>query len=253
MTRFTPQMRALDWLTARPIAHRGLHKVSSGIVENTESAFAGAIIRTYGIECDLQLTADGEAIVFHDETLERVTERTGWVKNVSSRELKLVKFKHGTDRIQTLSELLEQVDGRASLVIELKSHFDGNTALATRALEVLANYTGAHCLMSFDPDMISAVAAQSPNTVRGITADRTTDPYYRMLPFARRMNMRHFEHLEKTRPHFISYHYRDLPFAPVQAIRAAGHPVITWTIRSKEEERQALRYSDQVTFEGYEA
>jgi glycerophosphoryl diester phosphodiesterase len=253
MTRFTLQMRALDWLTARPIAHRGLHKVSSGVVENTVSAFAAAIKMNYAIECDLQLTADGEAVVFHDETLERLTEQTGWLNKHTTRVLKSLTFKHGSDRIQTLSELLEQVAGRVTLVIELKSHFDGNTELATRALDVLSNYNGPYCLMSFDPDMIAAVATQSPDTVRGITADRTTDAYYRMLPFARRMNIRTFEHLEKTRPHFISYYYRDLPFAPVQAIRAAGHPIITWTIRSKEQERQALRYSDQVTFEGYEA
>jgi glycerophosphoryl diester phosphodiesterase len=251
MTRFTPQMRALDWLTARPIAHRGLHNLSSGIVENTQSAFSGAIIQNYAIECDLQLTADDEAVVFHDETLQRVTERTGWVRDFSTRELKSATFKHGTDRMQTLAELLEQIAGGVTLVIELKSHFDGNTALATRALKVLADYNGPYCLMSFDPDMISAVAAQSPDTVRGITADRTTDAYYRMLPFAKRMNIRHFEHLEKTRPHFISYYFRDLPFAPVQAIRAAGHPIITWTIRTKDEERQARRYSDQVTFESY--
>jgi glycerophosphoryl diester phosphodiesterase len=253
MTRFTPQMRALDWLTARPIAHRGLHKLSSGVVENTERAFSGAIKQNYAIECDLQLTADDEAVVFHDETLERVTERTGWVKDFSTRELKSAKFKHSTDRMQILSELLEQVAGRVTLVIELKSHFDGNTQLTTRALEVLSNYNGPYCLMSFDPDMIAAIALQSPDTVRGITADRTTDSYYRMLPFARRMSLRHFDHLEKTRPHFISYYFRDLPFAPVQAIRASGYPIITWTIRSKEEERQALRYSDQVTFEGYSA
>ena len=253
MTRFTPQMRALEWLTARPIAHRGLHRLGDGIVENTATAFAGALQHNYAIECDLQLTADNEAVVFHDETLERVTNDSGWVKHHTARALKTVTFKHGGDCIQTFSELLEQVAGRVTLVVELKSHFDGNTTLATRALDVLANYNGPHCLMSFDPDMIAAVAAQSPDTVRGITADRTTDSYYRMLPFAKRMNLRHFKHLEKTRPHFISYHFRDLPFAPVQAIRAAGHPIITWTIRTKDEERQALRYSDQVTFEGYAA
>jgi glycerophosphoryl diester phosphodiesterase len=253
MTRFTPQMRALEWLVARPIAHRGLHDLNKNIVENTQTAFAKAMKHNYAIECDLQLTVDGEAVVFHDEKLERVTEQTGWVRGLTSRELKNAKFRHGSDRIQTLAELLEQVDGRATLVIELKSHFDGNTLLATRALDVLENYTGPHCLMSFDPAMIAAVADQSPHTVRGITADRTTDPYYRMLPFAERLKIRHFDHLDKTRPHFLSFSFRDLPFAPVQAIRAAGHPIITWTIRSREEERQALRYSDQVTFESYAA
>jgi glycerophosphoryl diester phosphodiesterase len=61
------------------------------------------------------------------------------------------------------------------------------------------------------------------------------------------------DHLDKTQPHFISYYFRDLPFVPVQAIRAAGHPVITWTIRNKNEEQLARRYSDQITFEGYAA
>jgi glycerophosphoryl diester phosphodiesterase len=253
MTRFTPQIRALNWLTARPIAHRGLHHKSKGVIENTETAFAAAIRQNYAIECDLQRTADGEAVVFHDETLERVTERKGLVKDFTSRELKAATFKHGRDRIQTLAELLEQVDCRVSLIIELKSDFDGNTTLATHALDVLAHYSGPYCLMSFDPKMIAAVAAQSPDTVRGITADRTTDSYYRMLPFAERMNIRLFEHLAKTRPHFISYRFRDLPFAPVQAMRAAGHPVISWTIRSQQEQSDALRYSDQVTFEGYSA
>ncbi len=253
MTRFSPQLRALDWLVARPIAHRGLHAVSKGVVENTESAFAAAITLNYAIECDVQLTADGEAVVLHDDSLERLTTRSGLVRACTTRELKQAKLKNSVDTIQTLAELLQQVDGRVTLVIELKSQFDGNMQLATRALHVLTKYQGPYCLMSFDPDLIAAVAALSPDTVRGITADRTTDTSYRTLPFARRMCVRHLDHLEKTRPHFISYHFRDLPFAPVQAIRERGFPVITWTVRSRQEEQQARRYSDQVTFESYTA
>jgi glycerophosphoryl diester phosphodiesterase len=251
MTRFTPQIRALEWLTANPIAHRGLHNSAMSIVENSATAFAAAISNNYAIECDLQLSHDGEAMVFHDETLDRLTDQRGWVKNYTSRRLKSARFKHGPDKMQTLDELLEQVDGRVTLVIELKSLFDGNWCLAKRAIDILSLYRGPHCLMSFDPDMIAAVAALSPGTIRGITADRTTDAYYSMLPVARRLDMRHFRHLEKTRPHFISFNFRDLPFTPVQSIRAKGYPIISWTIRSREEEQQALRYSDQVTFEDF--
>lgn len=253
MKRFSPQLRALEWLTARPIAHRGLHGKSDGVLENSASAFAAAIAGTYAIECDLQLTGDGEAVVFHDETLDRVMDATGWVRDFSVRQLKSLAYKHGSDRMQTLGDLLAQVDDKVALIIELKSHFDGDVRLALRALEVLAGYDGPCCLMSFDPDLIAVVAELSPHTVRGITADRTTDLYYRALPFSRRLNLRHMDHLDRTRPHFISYYFRDLPFAPVQAIRAAGHPIITWTIRSVEEERIARRYSDQITFEGYAA
>jgi glycerophosphoryl diester phosphodiesterase len=251
--RFTPQMRALDWLVARPIAHRGLHNKAKGIVENTASAFAGAIEANYAIECDLQISADGEAMVFHDETLDRLTSDTGWIKDRSAKALKSVAIANSKDRMQTLGELLDQVDQSVPLVIELKSHWDGEVGLAQRALNVLRGYGGPHCIMSFDPDLVEAVAVLSPSTVRGITADRTVDAYYNGLPLNRRLQMRTLGHIPKTRPHFVSYYFRDLPFAPIQNIRAAGHPVITWTIRSKQEERIALRYSDQVTFEGYAA
>ncbi|MDP1699804.1 MAG: glycerophosphodiester phosphodiesterase family protein [Aestuariivirga sp.] len=249
--RFTPQLRAFEWLVARPIAHRGLHTKSKGIIENTAGAFEAAIKGNYAIECDVQLTADGEAIVFHDDDLERLTESKGPVKALTTKALQKVKLKATSDCMQTLAELLEQVDGRATLVIELKSLWDGNDALASRALQVLENYDGPYCLMSFDPDVVACLRGLSPETVRGIVADRTTDPYYNILPMAKRYAMRNFAHLAETQPHFVSYNWRELPFEPVTEIRNAGHPVITWTLRSKEEASQALRYCDQITFEGY--
>jgi glycerophosphoryl diester phosphodiesterase len=251
--RYSRAMRALDWLTARPIAHRGLHDRAEGIIENTRSAFAAAIAGNYAIECDVQISRDGEAMVFHDDTLERLTQHKGRLRDFTTWELQSVSLKNCTDRMQTLGELLDQAAGQVPLVIELKSHWDGNVGLAQRALKVLEPYAGAYALMSFDPDLVEAVAELSPRTVRGVTADRTTDAYYNHLPVTRRLEMRTFSHLPRTRPHFVSFAFRDLPFAPVQAIRQAGHPVITWTIRSLKEQAQALRYSDQVTFEGYAA
>jgi glycerophosphoryl diester phosphodiesterase len=251
--RFTPQMRALDWLVAKPIAHRGLHQRGSGIIENTETAFKRAIDGGYTIECDLQITVDGEAVVFHDETLDRLTDSKGLVKHHTALELQNIAISGSKDRIQTLNELLEQVNGKVPLVIELKSHWNSDVRLATHALKVLEPYAGPHAIMSFDPDLVAAVAELSPRTVRGITADRAVVDYYNALPLARRVEMRNMSHLHRTKPHFVSYYFRELPFAPVQMIRAAGYPVITWTIRSKDEEREALRYSDQVTFEGYAA
>jgi glycerophosphoryl diester phosphodiesterase len=248
--RFSPQLRDLNWLVARPIAHRGFHN-KMDVIENTQSAFAAAIKHDYAIECDVQLSADGEAMVFHDDDLDRLTQAKGPVKALTVKELKGVKLKSTTDRIQTLAELLEQVDGRSTLVIELKSQWDGDEALAKRALQILENYQGPHGLMSFDPDLVACMRELSPHTVRGIVADRTTDPYYNALPLAKRYAMRTFSHLAQTQPHFVSYNWRELPFEPVTEIRSLGHPVITWTLRSKEEASQALRYCDQVTFEGY--
>lgn len=249
--RFTPQLRELDWLVARPIAHRGLHTKSKGVIENTAGAFEAAIEGNYAIECDVQLTSDGEAIVFHDNDLDRLTEAKGPVRALTAQQLKQVNLKATSDRMQTLAELLEQVNGCASLVIELKSLWDDNDALAKRALQVLESYDGPYCLMSFDPDLLACLRALSPQTVRGIVADRTTDPYYNALPLAKRHSMRTFAHLAETQPHFVSYYWRELPFEPVTEIRKLGHPVISWTLRSKEEASQALRYCDQITFEGY--
>jgi glycerophosphoryl diester phosphodiesterase len=251
--RFTPEMRALSWLTARPIAHRGLHTAERGVIENTSSAFAAAIAGHYAIECDLQLSSDGEAMVYHDETLDRLSEGRGLLIQHTSAQLKTIRFKKSADRMQTLAELLEQVNGRVPLIIELKSHWNRDVALAERALKVLENYAGPYALMSFDPDLLQAVAELSPRTVRGITADRAVDSYYNALPLARRLEMRFLSHLPRTRPHFASFYFRDLPYAPIQNFRAAGLPVITWTIRSEAEAAAASRYGDQITFEGFAA
>jgi glycerophosphoryl diester phosphodiesterase len=249
--RFTPHLRALDWLVARPIAHRGLHDKAKGVIENTKSAFHAAVRHGYPIECDLQIAGDGEAVVFHDDTLDRVTSESGPVKARSTAELKRVALKETMDRIQTLADLLEQVDGRVPLVIELKSLWDGDDALAVRALAVLEPYRGPYGLLSFDPDLIEALRLRSPATVRGIAADRAVDPYYDFLPVERRLELRTFSHLARTEPHFISFDYRALPFVPVAEFRAAGGPVITWTIKSPEAAAMARRYCDQITFEGF--
>lgn len=251
--RFTPELRRLDWLVARPIAHRGLHDKAKGVIENTEDAFAAAITHGYAIECDLQLSSDGEAMVFHDDILDRLTDASGAVITRSTRELQKLKFRNSDATMQTLGEMLHQVEGRATLVIEIKSHWDGDNRLADRALSVLEGYEGPYALMSFDPDIIVHVRERSPLTVRGIVADRTTDVYYSHLPLERRLELRTLSHAKCTRPHFVSFCAGELPFQPIGRLRAAGLPVISWTIRTPDEARHARRYSDQITFEGFAA
>src|SRR5437899_10150888 len=130
--------RSLGWLTARPVAHRGLHSAASGIIENTPSAFAAAIAANYAIECDLQITADGEAMVHHDEALGRLTEGSGRLDALTAADLKQVRYKATADRMITVGELCDLVAGRATLVIELKSRFDGDLRLVQRAATVLS-------------------------------------------------------------------------------------------------------------------
>jgi glycerophosphoryl diester phosphodiesterase len=249
--RRLPAMRDLSWLTARPIAHRGLHDAKKRIIENTESAFAAAIDAHYAIECDLQISRDGEALVFHDETLDRLMVGKGLVCDHAMAELANMKFQSGADHIQSLSELLAQVRGRVPLVIEIKSIWDGNDALAHRAVEVIKDYDGAFALMSFDPKVMAKVRSLVPDIVRGIVADRVTHPDYDILPVRERVGLREFQHIEDTQPDFISYHWRDLPYPPVTQFRQSGRPVISWTVRSPEEAALARHYADQITFEGF--
>jgi glycerophosphoryl diester phosphodiesterase len=206
--------------------------------------------RDYAIECDLQLSADGEAMVFHDAQLDRMTTATGPVIARTAAELQAVALRGSGDRMQTLGELLDQVAGRVPLVIELKSHWDGSLALVRRTAEVVAGYDGPLALMSFDPDVVAGVAEFAPRVARGIVADRESVMETR-LALARRLELRHFSHVDRSRPHFLSYHAGGLPYGPPRAFRQAGLPVICWTLRDAATAARARRYADQITFEGY--
>ena len=139
------------------------------------------------------------------------------------------------------------------LVIELKSHWDGDERLALRTVEELKGYGGPYCLMSFDPDVIAAVRRIAPHIIRGIVAERATDSYYASLPLPKQVELRTLSHVARTRPDFVSFYFEELPWAPITALRAAGMPVITWTIRSPQQAVMAMRCSDQITFEGFTA
>ena len=244
-------MPGLAWLTARPIAHRGLHDASAGVVENTATAFSAAIAAGYGIETDLQISADGEAMVHHDDALGRLTEGSGRLAGMTAAEIKRVRFKSSADRILTLGELCELVGGRAILVLELKSHFDSDRRLVQRSADVLMNYRGPVAVMSFDPSMIEVVRWIAPHLTRGIVAER----YYAhhewdRFPRAEKRNMAFLLHANRTRPHFVAYAVRDLPaVAPLIARAVFGRPLLTWTVRSDDDRRRA-RWADQIIFEG---
>src|SRR3954452_5203303 len=147
-------MPGLDWLTARPVAHRGLHDAAAGVIENTASAFAAAIADDFAIETDLQISSDGEAMVHHDFALGRLTLGSRQLAAMTAAGLKEVPFKATADRIMTLGELCDFVAGRTPLVIELKGRLDGDRRLATRAAEILKSYAGPVAVMSFGSDVV---------------------------------------------------------------------------------------------------
>src|SRR5271166_2170498 len=163
-------MPGIDWLVTRPIAHRGLHDGRS-IIENTPSAFAAAIAGRYGIECDVQITADGEAMVHHDDALGRLTEGDGRLDAMTAAQLKRISPKAGADRMITLGELCDLTAGRSTLVIELKSHFDRDRRLVARTADVLSHYRGPAAVMSFDSMQMAALRETAPTLPRGIVAE----------------------------------------------------------------------------------
>src|ERR1700730_1495630 len=170
-------MRAPDWLTARPVAHRGLHERSRGIIANmpASSAVAAAVAANFSLEVVLQLTADGEAMVHHDDELGRLTEGSGALKGKTAAQLKQVVVKETSERMMSLGDLCALVKGRVPMVLEVKSDFDGGRKLVARMAEVLASYSGPVVGMSFDPDQVVALREAMPQLARGIVAQRSYD------------------------------------------------------------------------------
>ncbi len=246
-------MRAPDWLTARPVAHRGLHDAARGIIENMPGAAQAAISGNFGIECDIQLTADGEAMVHHDDALGRLTEGSGALLDMTAAQLRAVPFRATPERMMSLGDLCALVNGRVPLVIEVKSHFDGDRKLVMRMAEVLASYSGPAVGMSFDPDQVLALRDLMPARPRGIIAEGSyTEADWPEATPAQRRGMLHLRHAFRTRPHFVAYWVNELPApAPWIARNIFGLPLLTWTVRTAEQRERAARYADQMIFEGF--
>ncbi len=244
-------MPSLDWLTAHPVAHRGLHD-SANVIENTPSAFRAAIEGSFAIETDLQITADGEAMVHHDFELGRLTLGTRQLAAMTAAGLRDVPFTATSDRMITLGELCDLVAGRTPLLIELKSRFDGDLRLVKRAADVLGSYSGPAALMSFDPGPIATLREIAPSLPRGIVAERHyVDTEWRALTPSQRRSLAFLLHGARTRPHFVAYNVTDLPSpGPFVARHLFGLPLLAWTVRSEHDRQRAERYADQMIFEG---
>ena len=234
---------SLRWLTARPIAHRGFHNASRGKPENSLAAFAAAIESHYAIECDLHLSSDSVPVVFHDIDLARLCGQAGCVRDLTAAELGDLRLAGTPEWIPTLDELLELVEGRVPLVLELK-HIKGRDAgLAWEVVERLKRYAGPAALMSFDSRLIADIRAADPSLPRGLVAAGD----WRVAPFHLRTALR-------LGVDFISYCIDDMPTPmPFLARRIFGLPLICWTVRTPAQLRKAHALTDQITFEGFAA
>ena len=233
-------MHDLSWLTARPIAHRGLHDLNRERWENTLAAFSAAMDADYAIECDVRASADGVPVIFHDEDLQRLTGREGKVWQHGAAELEALEIGGTGEHIPTLVSTLEHVAGRVPLVIEIKGAAGHDEGLAGAVVGCLAGYEGHVALMSFDHWIIRALGSLASHPV-GLTASgRATSDMEA-----------HFSMLAHNIA-FASYCVEDLPNPFVAFLRERlSMPVITWTVRDQDMAQRSARYADQMTFEGF--
>lgn len=249
-------INAPDWLTRRPVAHRGLHSKQFRLVENTPAAAAAAIAKNYAIECDIQLTKDGEAVVFHDFTLDRLMQAKGRVDFFSAHDLGKMKYKESDQSIVSLSAFLAGVGGRVAVIVEIKSRYDGDMRLADRAMFAVAAYAGPVCLKSFDPAVLVHLRGAGARCPLGLVAQAHYDASeeWAGLPQDRRASFQDLRDFPLARPDFLSWYLADLPHAvPMLCRNGIGMPVMTWTVRSHEDLARAKLWADQIIFEGFEA
>ncbi len=237
-----PDPVRVAWIGGQAYAHRGLHGAQAP--ENSPTAFANAIARGMGIECDVQRSSDGQAMVFHDWELDRLTPQTGPVIERSSAELATIRLSGSDDCIPSLRQLLDQVAGKVPLLIEVKSRVETRVpALCLAVRRVLEGYLGPHAVMSFDPRVPKWFKVHSPLTVRGLVVTEEND--HTIWGRARRRLW-----LWQSCPDFLAYDVRDLPSRFAAAQRRRGLPVVTWTVRNPELRERAALHADAPIAEG---
>lgn len=246
-----------ETLFPNPIAHRGLHDWAAGVIENSASAFEAAVTGGYAIECDVQLTSDGIAVVFHDDDMKRLLGTDGAIADVTAAVVTTTPLlgSAAADCPQKFTDFLAQIAGRTLLQIELKHQRDvaGTQLLARSVAEALKGYEGPVTVESFDPNLLTAIRQFGFTGPRGIItydyADASEDSH---LTEEQRFVLRHLLHWHETQFDFISCDKTALELPAIVFWRALGKPVATWTIRSQAEADAAAPFVDQIVFEGFQ-
>lgn len=248
-------MRDLSPLFERPIAHRGLHNASEGVIENTPSAIQHAVEGRFAIEVDLQQTLDNQALVFHDDNLDRLSHSTSAVRAQTMQQLKTIQMRDTADPMWALPDLLDLVGGKVPLIIELKSLFQkgAQKEFIAGVCTSLRDYKGPVALKSFDPNMVHALKELAPDIPRGaVSCTHLGDPERHHYSRFQMLLMRFMLHMISAQPDFISYSIRDLPaLGPTLFKKLKGTPIMAWTVRTPEEREKAARLADQMVFEGF--
>ena len=229
-------------------AHRGLHTNNSVVPENSLAAFRRAREAGYGVELDVQFTADRQIVVFHDNTLTRMCGVDRRVDELTYEQLRQLRLMDSDQYIPLLSEVLEVLDG-APLLCEFKPmRTYTDTALCAATLPLLRGYKGLWFVESFNPFMIRWFRKNAPDVIRGILSKRfeegEVEPILRKPLSALMANF-------LCRPDFIAYQHSDRTQPVFRLCRLLGAMTVAWTIRSQAEETAAGSHFDTIIFEDY--
>jgi len=232
-----------SWLSKAPIAHRGLH--TDQIPENSLASFSNAILHGYAIEIDVRMTDDKVAVVFHDETLKRMTNCDGYLSSLKSSELGNYNLLKTDEKIPTLEETLKLVDGQVPLLIELKT-FTNVGALEQAVIDVLKGYKGDFAVQSFNPYSVAYFKNKAPGFLRGLIAMNFTkeeQPNFFKRVMLSKMKLNHI-----AKPDFITFRGSDLPN---KYAAKSGLPVIAFTIKSNGELEKVIPHCNNIVFEKF--
>lgn len=240
---------ALEFLKQQPYAHRGLHDVAAGIPENSLAAFDRAIAAGVGIELDVRLTRDGDVIVFHDELLDRLTDKVGPVYARTREQLRGIQIAGTANKIMTLHDTLIHIGGRVPVLIEAKTsgipQYQPVCFAIRRALE---GYQSPCAVMSFDPRLTGWFFRHHPKVIRGLVM--TEEERKPLSRWNLRKRIKRQLVISHAHPHFLAYDIAKLPSVLTANARAQKRPVLTWTVRTHEQHVLAASNADEVIFEG---
>lgn len=245
--------RAPDWISKTPIAHRGLHDAAAGVIENTAGAFERAAERGYAIELDVLPSKDGEAIVFHDDDLQRLCGRTERIAELAAAELAKVPIQGTRDPIPTLGQVFDQIKGRVPILIELKSLGEKPGRLEARVAELLRGYKGPAAVQSFNPNTLAWFAQNMPEVPRGQLSMRYKKEDAPKLDIGQRVALANMLYNHLSRPDFVAYDAGAIADPAPRIARLMGLPLITWTVKSAEAWQRAKPHADNLIFEGFAA
>ena len=237
----------ISWIKETPIAHRGLH--TKDIPENSLSAFENALKNNYAIELDVQFTKDKEVVVFHDENLKRMTNDTRNIEDVNYDELKNLRLGNTNEIIPTLEEVLELVDSKVAILIEIKDCKD-YIELSEKTYEILKGYEGNYAIQSFNPFILEWYKNNVSEVIRGQLSGTFTEGSESLNSFEKFV-LKNMLLNFKSKPNYIGYELEGIPKSKLESLRKKGVPIIVWTVKNKEDMEKAYKYSDNITFENF--